>query len=270
VDATTLLVAARSSMAAGQVAFTTRNGQTWGGWQTIGTPVGTGDSSPAVTVTANQVHFFVIGGDGSIYEQICDVSGGPSQVACASAGASDDWHLLGGPGSPQKQVGGRPSAASPAYGVVAIAAAGLDGRLWVRDTTTGSWGDWTQASNMSTPVPPTEADSPGLASWGEGRLDLFVRNSDGLLVQTAWTASAGIDPLAWAPLGGLPVSAIGASATSRADSRISAVTLIDDHGQTGIWWKFFSERYRAPCNFNLGTTCARCGCDEFTLSCAGR
>src|SRR5262249_28098784 len=162
--------------------------------------------------SGSQVHFFVIGGDGFLYEQICEVTL-ESEVVCPPGTAAVNWHLLGAPSSDQRPLSGRPSAAAPLDGAVAVAAAGAAGTPGRRHNATGSWGDWTMLSDMVTPAPPTEADSPGLGSWGGGRLDIFVRTPDGLLAQMGLSVdqSGMIQPSYWAALGGLPVSGVTAS-----------------------------------------------------------
>jgi peptidoglycan/xylan/chitin deacetylase (PgdA/CDA1 family) len=84
-------------------------------------------------------------------------------------------------------------AAAIAGGVTAVATRGTDDAIWVRTSSGGMWGTW---QNWGGAV----SSSPALAGASNGRLDVFVRGTDGALwSRTRW--SNGV-LAAWQRLGG--------------------------------------------------------------------
>jgi hypothetical protein len=77
-----------------------------------------------------------------------------------------------------------------------VLARGTDGTMWQKSWTGSAWSSWVSLGGSGT-------SSPDVASWGSGRLDGFVRGSDGAIYH--WVGSGG-----WASIGGLSASDPGA------------------------------------------------------------
>jgi uncharacterized protein YvpB len=92
---------------------------------------------------------------------------------------------------------------------------GTDGSLYMQGWDAHGWGGWAPVSGAA-PGWPGTASAPAAASWGPGRMDVFVRGTDNALWHLWWNAAGWGG---WESLGGSLASApaVAAWSTNRLD-----------------------------------------------------
>jgi hypothetical protein len=244
----TLHLAVRSATD-GKIRLRTRKMGTWGSWASLGAPAAGAASAPAVAAYNDQsLTVLVRGADDLIYQLECT---DPATMCATSAAATDAWTALPAPASGGFR--GKPSAFWLTDGTqLYVSAVGLDAVPMLIGGSPPAWGGWTQgnALNLSPSDPDPSVAVTGYFGYG---LTFYARDAHGLLEQA--TIGSGIYLL-----GGLLASGPAAVFVNRGHSRTDIVALVDDHGHPGVWLKFGSDQYTAPCNYNARGTCAVCGC----------
>ncbi|MDQ1702731.1 MAG: stage sporulation protein [Frankiaceae bacterium] len=130
---------------------------------------------------------------------------GRGELRAQGATAWTPASSLGGP------VLGRVTSVRTDAGVIVSVARGLDGKVWVRSSTTRTW------------VPGALAvlDEPGAAALPGGRVQLLARGTDGTVLTAVWSPTAGVG--GWSRIG-TTVFASGVSAVySAAGVLVAAV-----------------------------------------------
>ena len=150
-------------------------------------PVNTG---PAVASWGSgRLDVFARGTNDGLYQKTYTTTGGWSS-----------WQSLGG------TLTSSPAATSRNPGGLTVFVRGPDGGIWYRDYMAGSWGPWAPIGGSV-----AANTGPAVASWGSGRLDVFVECTNGALYQKTYTTTGGWS--GWQYLGGTLTS--GPGATSR-------------------------------------------------------
>jgi hypothetical protein len=190
-----------------------------GAWETgpssIGAPPGA-PSAPAIAAwDVNRLDVFVLSG-GSLYIKSWNGSSwtGWSIPKTNPAGVT---------------FTGNPGAASEASGKLAIAARATDGKLYLLEFASSTWSNWTEIGSASS----SGVGSPGIASWGAGRLDVVVQ---GPTNQFIWQkARVNGSWVGWFPMGGvLDQPPAIAAATG---NKIDLVALNRDSTPLGSIWE---------------------------------
>jgi hypothetical protein len=105
----------------------------------------------------------------------------------------------------------------------------------------------------------TTYGTPTVASRGTNSLDIFFRGMDSRLWQKGWNGSSWSS---YIQLGGVITGDPAAVGESGASSRLDIVAPNTDHGNPGVWWKYWP--------FNAGClvegSCGSCGCDDDPLT----
>jgi hypothetical protein len=98
--------------------------------------------------------------------------------------------------------------------------------------TGAGWTPWTQLAA----APAGVAGAPAVASWGPGRLDLFVQGGNHMLYH-AWSVNSGSSYLGWQSLGAPPGGIVGSpAAVSWGPNRIDVFARGANNALWHTWW----------------------------------
>ncbi len=143
------------------------------GWTTIGSPpVGVTGDPAAVSWADGRIDVFVRGGDNRLWQ---------IWTGCGGCRWSGWFKPLGNDGT----LASSPAATSWAPGRLDVLVLGTNGLIYQRFWNNTAW-DPSWIALGSPPPGAAAGDRPGAASWGPGRLDVFVRGRDNRLWQTFW------------------------------------------------------------------------------------
>lgn len=217
---------------------TSSNNWGWGGWQSLGAPLGGNiTSSPcAVSRSPDALDVYVRGADGALWERTTanngaswsnwsslggQVAPGTGAGASGWAGREDvfvegmngalyqktwtaasgwsGWASLGG------TLTSSPAAVSRATGLITVCVRGNDNGVWLKSYNNG-WSGWSSIGGVL-----ASGTGPALSAWCANRssswgpymdrLDVFVEGSSGHVYQKTWTAANGWTT-SWVNLGG--------------------------------------------------------------------
>ena len=147
------------------------------GWRSLGAPpVGLVGDPAAVSWADGRIDVFVRGRDNHLW-QLWTGCGG-----CR-------WSAWLKPVGNDGVLASSPTATSWVAGRLDVFVLGVDGSVYQRffDASASGWnGSWV---NLGGPPPGASRDRPAAASWGPGRLDVFVRGGDGRLWQLFWAGA---------------------------------------------------------------------------------
>jgi hypothetical protein len=193
----------------------------WNGvaWSSFDHNLGGGSAgSPAVSSrSANVLDLFIRGsGNNSIHTKYWDGDGWSI------------WHNLGG------SFASGPAAVSKTSTSIDVFATAPNGHVltrWWNPTNSWSpgWGDVGIRTNTGGTI--LAKGEPAVASWGYGRLDLFIRGTDDQLWHKYWTNGNWSD---WGRLGGKLISS--PAAVSRTTNVIDIFYRGADNALYTIWW----------------------------------
>ena len=159
----------------------------WSQWFAHGTPSGVlfgSDSTPALAADADGcLHLFTVGNDGTLWQM----------RQTTPDGDWSEWWCHDGM-SELKLQRLRPAVARDADARLEVFAVGNDENLWHTSQSTPN-GDWSPWSCREAPPPAGIIGCPAVAVSAEGRLELFVAGTDGVLLHTWQIAPGG----AWSP-----------------------------------------------------------------------
>lgn len=167
-----------SKSASGELQHLWYGGGTWGAWDNLGKPspsVGLASAPGAISWGDGRIDVFVRGTDGELWQKWYDTT----------AGGWQPWGKIGG------VLNSAPTIASWGPGRLDLFSTGPAGDLqhhWF-DATAGGWQSWESLGKASNGGSLTSG--PGAISWGDGRLDVFARGSDGVLWQKWFSGEHG-------------------------------------------------------------------------------
>lgn len=142
----------------------------------------------------------------------------------------DGWE---GPWPLDGQISSSPAAIALANGPVHVFARGMDNALWHR-WYDGGWQNWESLGGpLGGQISPDPESGPSVASWGPGRLDVFVRGTDDA-VWRKWSANGGASWSNWESLGGVVTSS--PASISRAPNLIEVFVRGTDSKLYHKWW----------------------------------
>lgn len=138
-----------------------------------------------------------------------------------------------GPWPLDAQISSSPTAIALANGPVHVFARGMDNALWHR-WYDGGWQNWESLGGpLGGQISPDPESGPSVASWGPGRLDVFVRGTDDA-VWRKWSANGGASWSNWESLGGVVTSS--PASISRAPNHIEVFVRGTDSKLYHVWW----------------------------------
>jgi hypothetical protein len=221
------LVARRTD---GDIYLSTFSGGAWSEWTSIGAPAG-GASDPAVASwEPGRLDVFVRGlDDDLLHQRTFDGS----------------WTNWAQPAPASLPFASKPSAVSWGPNRIDVAVRGNDNQLWIA----GYIGVWGSFGYLPTRIKGATA----IASRGPGLLDVLLWGADDKL----WHISYGTE--GWSIYFPLAAGLIGSPAavgTEHPDGHVDVFAALDDHGQRGLWWKYWP--YNHPCIFTAPLSCGPC------------
>ena len=171
------------------------DGTAWSASTSLG---GVLTSSPAATSPGTgQVNVFVRGTDGALYEK-----------TTANGGTSwSSWYRIGG----QLLAGTGPAACNWGSAWTGWFVTGTDNNLYHMSVVNGKQSGWENLGGYLT-------SSPAAASPGSGRVNVFVRGSDGAVYQRYWPNAGSWSN--WTSLGGQIPAGTGPAASSWGSGRL--------------------------------------------------
>jgi hypothetical protein len=248
------------------------NGSTWLPWKSLGGTVTAG--SAAIAVDRAGVYVLGRATDSTLYRYVdLPIPPGPIPWAAMGGGIFDGdltaaswapyridvfarhggalvhrysmdhgatfnaWESLGQPSS-AVQVQGSPAAISCRARKLDVVVRGSDGHLWQIGWDGISWSPWKQITFPNAPGLPTSfLACVGLTTWWLDRLDLFVVDNAGGLLQLI-SFDAGQSWLSAARFGPPPSTQIstGAAAVSWGPNRIDIFVIGEDGNLWHLWW----------------------------------
>ncbi len=221
----------------GDIYIKTYSGGAWSGWSWLDSPPGGAASAPAITSWGpGRLDVFVRGTDDSLWQRTFQNSWEPT------------WIKRGG-----GTFRGKPAVTSWGVNRIDVAVHGMDDALW----TTWFDGTWHGYATRGGELyhSGTTYGAPTIASRGINTLDIFFRGMDSRLWQKNWNGSAWSN---YIQLGGVITGDPGAIGKSGASSRLDIVAPNTDHGNPGVWWKYWP--FDAGCV--VEGSCGSCGCDD--------